>query len=65
MASYDDYLDAECFPWMLPMRSKVNRLEVRAALNMFVNILPFGLCTFPVSCVIIGHRPVLVRPAQW
>jgi hypothetical protein len=49
MTSYIDQLDAECFPWM-PMRSKVNRLEVRAALNMSVNILPFWLCTFPVSC---------------
>jgi hypothetical protein len=36
------------------MRSKVNRLEVRAALNLSVNILPFWLCTFPLSCDIIA-----------
>jgi 5-hydroxytryptamine receptor 1 len=32
------------------MRTKINRLEVRAALDMSVNVLPFWLCTFPVSC---------------
>ncbi|EFX82895.1 hypothetical protein DAPPUDRAFT_316241 [Daphnia pulex] len=41
--------DTESFPWM-PNRSKVNRLEVQAALNLSVNILPFWLCTFPVAC---------------
>ncbi|XP_046458954.1 uncharacterized protein LOC124205549 [Daphnia pulex] len=41
--------DTESFPWM-PTRSKVNRLEVQAALNLSVNILPFWLCTFPVAC---------------
>jgi hypothetical protein len=30
--------------------TRINRLEVRAALDMSVNILPFWLCTFPVSC---------------
>ncbi|EFX82897.1 hypothetical protein DAPPUDRAFT_101081 [Daphnia pulex] len=44
--------DTESFPWM-PNRSKVNRLEVQAALNLSVNILPFWLCAFPVSCNII------------
>ena len=53
MAPYNDSLGAECFPRMR-MRSKVNRLEVRAALNMSINILPFWLCTFPVSCDIIA-----------
>lgn len=50
-----DVDDAECFPWM-PIRrpNKVNRLEIRAALNMSVNILPFWLCTFPVSCNIMA-----------
>ncbi|XP_046454827.1 uncharacterized protein LOC124202521 isoform X2 [Daphnia pulex] len=47
------HLDTEFFPWM-KNRSKISRLEVRAALNMSVNILPFWLCTFPVSCVIIS-----------
>ena len=44
--------DTECFPWM-PIRSKINRLEVQAALNLSVNILPFWLCTFPVACYAI------------
>ncbi|KAI9558837.1 hypothetical protein GHT06_015626 [Daphnia sinensis] len=42
-----------CFPWM-HSGSKVSRLEVQAALNMSVNVLPFWLCTFPVSCYAIG-----------
>ena len=25
-------------------------MEVRAALSMSINVLPFWLCTFPVSC---------------
>jgi 5-hydroxytryptamine receptor 1 len=41
--------DTESFPWM-PNRSKISRLEVQAALNLSVNILPFWLCTFPVAC---------------
>ncbi|XP_046638193.1 uncharacterized protein LOC124316345 [Daphnia pulicaria] len=40
--------DTESFPWM-PIRSKISRLEVQAALNLSVNILPFWLCTFPVA----------------
>lgn len=48
-----DQLDSECFPW-INRRSKINRLEVQAALNMSVNVLPFWLCTFPVSCYAIG-----------
>ena len=39
---------AECFPWFQP-RNKLNRLEIRAALNISFNILPVCLCTFPVS----------------
>ena len=46
-------LDSECFPW-INRRSKINRLEVQAALNMSVNVLPFWLCTFPVSCYAMG-----------
>ncbi|XP_057381111.1 uncharacterized protein LOC130703691 [Daphnia carinata] len=48
--------DNECFPWIKVKNqggSKFNRLEIRAALNMSVNILPFWLCTFPVSCSIV------------
>lgn len=30
-------------------RPKLNRLEIRAALTMSVNMLPFWLCTFPVT----------------
>lgn len=48
-----EQLDTEFFPWM-KNRSKISRLEVRAAFNMSVNILPFWLCTFPVSCAIIS-----------
>ena len=44
-----NHLDSECFPW-INRRSKINRLEVQAALNMSVNVLPFWLCTFPISC---------------
>jgi 5-hydroxytryptamine receptor 1 len=44
--------DTESFPRM-PGRSKISRLEVQAALNLSVNILPFWLCTFPVSCYAI------------
>ncbi len=46
-------LDTECFPW-IQVRSNINRLELRAALNMSVNILPFWLCTFPVSCCVMA-----------
>ncbi len=45
--------DTECFPW-IQSRSSINRLELRAALNMSINILPFWLCTFPVSCSVIA-----------
>ncbi|XP_057369339.1 uncharacterized protein LOC130690340 [Daphnia carinata] len=48
-----DHLGAGCFPWM-QSRSKISRLEVQAALNMSVNVLPFCLCTFPVSSYAIG-----------
>ncbi|XP_059351573.1 5-hydroxytryptamine receptor 1B-like [Daphnia carinata] len=34
--------------------SKVNRLEVQAAFNLSVNVLPFWLCTFPLSCFAIA-----------
>ncbi|KZS17503.1 Uncharacterized protein APZ42_016373 [Daphnia magna] len=33
-----------------PAASKANRLEVQAAFSLSVNILPFWLCTFPLSC---------------
>ncbi|XP_046458958.1 uncharacterized protein LOC124205550 isoform X3 [Daphnia pulex] len=44
--------DTESFPRM-PIRSKISRLEVQAALNLSVSILPFWMCTFPVSCYAI------------
>ena len=34
--------------------NKVSRLEIQAALIMSFNILPFSLCTFPVSCYAIA-----------
>lgn len=40
---------ARTFIWK-QVGSKVNRLEVQAAFSLSVNILPFWLCTFPVSC---------------
>jgi hypothetical protein len=39
----------EWFPWK-SNRSKISRLEIQAALNLSVNILPFWLCAFPVAC---------------
>ena len=38
----------DCFPW-LQSHIKLSRLEVRAALNMSVSVLPVCLCTFPVT----------------
>ena len=35
------------FSWFRP---KINALEIRAAITMSVNILPFWVCTFPVTC---------------
>jgi 5-hydroxytryptamine receptor 1 len=35
-------------------RFKIHRLEVQAAFIMSANILPFSLCTFPVSCYAIA-----------
>ncbi|XP_046638189.1 uncharacterized protein LOC124316340 isoform X2 [Daphnia pulicaria] len=43
--------DTESF--RMPGRSKISRLEVQAALNLSVNILPFWLCTLPVACYAI------------
>lgn len=33
-----------------PILRQVNRLEVQAALSMSINIIPFWICTFPVTC---------------
>ena len=52
-SSMGHFDDSECFHW-IHRRSNINRLEVQAALNMSVNVLPFWLCTFPVSCYAIG-----------
>ena len=37
-----------CYPWF-QSRSKLNRLEIRAALFMLINVLPFLLCTIPLT----------------
>jgi hypothetical protein len=49
VSSIDHKIGKESFPWRQNC-SKYNRLEIQAALNMSVNIIPFWLCTFPVSC---------------
>lgn len=50
-AAQENIDSTECFPWTIQRHhsNNVNRLEVRAALSMSVNVLPFWLCTFPVS----------------
>ncbi|XP_059352450.1 uncharacterized protein LOC132088202 [Daphnia carinata] len=40
--------DTNCFSWFTHQK-KLNRLEIRAALNMSINVLPVWLCTFPVT----------------
>ena len=40
--------DALCFSWIFN-RPKLNRLEIHAALSLSVNMLPFWLCTFPIT----------------
>ena len=40
--------DPLCFSWFAN-RSKHNRQEIRAALSLSINMLPFWLCTFPVT----------------
>lgn len=40
--------DISCHPW-LQKQTKVNRLEIRAAFNMSINVLPMCLCTLPIT----------------
>ena len=40
----------KCFPWVKIYPNKINALEIRAAITMSLNILPFWVCTFPVTC---------------
>ncbi|KAK4014412.1 hypothetical protein OUZ56_026935 [Daphnia magna] len=40
--------ETPCFPWLYN-RPKFNRLEIRAAFSMSINVLPVWLCTFPVT----------------
>ena len=40
----------KCFSWARIGPNKINALEIRAAITMSVNILPFWVCTFPVTC---------------
>ena len=39
-----------CFSWAKIGPNKINPLEIRAAITMSVNILPFLVCSFPVTC---------------
>lgn len=39
-----------CFSRVLAPLSGIQRLEIRTALQLCVNILPFWICTFPLSC---------------
>jgi hypothetical protein len=49
-----DRIDTNCFfPWMQG-RSKVSRLELQTTINMSINVLPFWLCTFSISCASIA-----------
>ncbi len=34
----------------LLFKPKVNLLEIRAAIHLSINVLPFWVCTFPVTC---------------
>lgn len=58
-----------CFSWFYN-RPKFNRMEIRAALTMSVNVLPVCLCTFPVTlngiaiywCIRLGKNcPILYQ----
>jgi len=39
-----------CMSSFLLQISGIKRLEIRTALQLFINILPFWICTFPLSC---------------
>lgn len=45
-----DISSTDCFPWFHYIRPQINRLDIRAALSMSINILPFWVCTLPVTC---------------
>lgn len=49
-----DHFGTRWLPSIHTSSSKISRLEIQAALNMSVNVLPFWFCTFPVSCYAIG-----------
>ena len=40
----------KCFSWARISPNKINAFEIRAAITMSINILPFWVCTFPVTC---------------
>ena len=40
----------DCFQWLPQLSPKISRLEIRAALNMSINTIPFWICTFPITC---------------
>lgn len=39
-----------CFQWMPQLKPQINRLEIRAALNMSINTIPIWIFTFPITC---------------
>ena len=39
-----------CFPWERINPNKINAYEIRAAITMSINSLPFWVCTFPITC---------------
>ena len=49
-----DHPDNKCFPSCFYSKNKFSRLEIRAAFAMSINILPFWLCTFPVTLNVIA-----------
>ena len=40
--------DIDCFSWFFN-RPKLDRLEIRAAFSMSINMIPFCFCTLPVT----------------
>ena len=48
-STVEDHTLAACFPALFLPRDRINRLEISAALNLSINVLPFWVCTFPVT----------------
>lgn len=45
----EDHAGVQCFPALFQPRDRISRLEISAALNLSINVLPFWVCTFPVT----------------